>query len=138
LNLIYGKIFWKNQLIEVLMMNLNNKIKRLRQENNWSQERLGQKVGVNRLIIGKYERGQAIPSTETLQKLSEVFGVSIDYLLSDNNNKNLANVAIKDKTLLEYFEEIDRMDEGVKDSVKFFLDAIILKHKMKEMVGEKK
>ena len=114
-------------------MKFSDKLKRLRQEKNWSQEKLAEKIGVKRLIIGRYERGQTNPSAEMLQKLSDIFGVSIDYLLSDES-KNLAAVGIKDKSLLEYFEEVDRMGEKEKEAVKFFLDAVVLKYRMKEMV----
>ena len=115
-------------------MNFNNKIKRLRQEKNWSQDKLAQKIGVTRILIGKYERGQTVPSADTLQKLAEIFGVSIDYLLSDET-KNLATVGIKDQSLLQYFEEIDQMNEEEKKAVKFILEAVVLKHRMKKMMN---
>jgi transcriptional regulator with XRE-family HTH domain len=114
-------------------MSFAEKIKRLRQEKNWSQDKLAQKIEVSRVLIGKYERGQTVPSTETLQKLSEIFGVSIDYLLSEES-KNLATVGIKDQDLLECFEEIDRMSDEEKMAVKYVLDAVILKHRMRKMV----
>ncbi len=104
-------------------------LKRLRQENNWSQEQLAERIGVKRLAVGKYESGQTKPSAETLQKISEVFGVSIDYLLSDGPDK--LKTEISDKTLLEYMSEIEQMSEEEQRFVKYFLDAVVLKHRMK-------
>ena len=69
------------------------------------------------------------PSAETLQRISEVFGVSIDYLLADESQK-LVKDELTDKTLLEYIAEIDQMSE---EFVKFFLDAVILRHKQRSM-----
>ena len=109
-------------------MEFSQKLKRLRQEKNWSQEKLAQQIGVKRLTINKYENGQTKPSAETLQKISEVFGVSIDYLLAEEPRKH-ADLEIKDKTLLEYVSEIEQMNEEEKKLVKFFLDAVIFRHK---------
>ena len=108
-------------------MQFSQKLRRLRQEKNWSQENLAEEIGVKRLAIGKYESGQTKPSAETLQKISEVFGVSIDYLLSEDSEKSKGE--IKDKTLLEYVAEIEQMNEEEKKFVKFFLDAVIMRHK---------
>jgi Predicted transcriptional regulators len=109
-------------------MKFGQKLKRLRQEKDWSQEKLADEIGVKRLAINKYESGQTKPSAETLQRISEVFGVSIDYLLADESEK-LAKDELTDKTLLEYVVEIEQMSEEEKKFVKFFLDAVIFKHK---------
>lgn len=112
-------------------MNFSQKLKRLRQEKNWSQEKLAEEIGVKRLAVSKYESGQSKPSAETLQKISEVFGVSIDYLLAEDSKK-LTEKEIKDKTLLEYVSEIEKMDEEEKNFVKFFLDAVIFRYKHRD------
>lgn len=109
-------------------MKFGLKLKRLRQEKNWSQEKLAEEIGVKRLAINKYESGQTKPSAETLQRISEVFGVSIDYLLVEESEK-LTKEEFTDKTLLEYINEIEQMSEEEKKFVKFFLDAVILRHK---------
>jgi transcriptional regulator with XRE-family HTH domain len=116
---------------------LGDKIKRLRQDKNWSQDQLAQKIEVSRRFIGAYETGKSMPSAATLQKLAEVFGVSVDYLLSDEQTKNLAAVSITDQTLLEYFEEIQHMSESDKQAVKTMLEALIMKNKMADLVRKK-
>lgn len=109
-------------------MNFSQKLKLLRQEKNWTQEKLAEEIGVKRLAVSKYERGQSKPSAETLQKISEVFGVSIDYLLGEEPKK-MSDTVINDKTLLEYVSEIEKMGEEEKNFVKFFLDAVIFRYK---------
>lgn len=56
-------------------------IKKLRIENGYSQYTLADKLEISRQAVSKWERGVAIPSTETLIKLSEAFKVSINDLL---------------------------------------------------------
>lgn len=109
-------------------MNFSQKLKRLRREKNWTQEKFAEEIGVKRLAVNKYESGQSKPSAETLQRISEVFGVSIDYLLGEDPKK-LSEAEIKDKTLLEYVSEIEKMGEEEKNFVKFFLDAVIFRYR---------
>ena len=112
-------------------MNFSQKLKLLRQEKNWTQEKLAEEIGVKRLAVNKYESGQSKPSAETLQRISDVFSVSIDYLLG-KEPKKLSDTIIKDKTLLEYVSEIEKMGEEEKNFVKFFLDAVIFRYKRRD------
>lgn len=107
-------------------MRLNENIRNLRQRKNLKQKELAELAGVSRVMLGKYERGQASPSTETLQKLAEILGVTIGYLLSGENGETAND--FKDETLKNYLKEIDQLSEEEKEHVKFFLDAVIVKH----------
>lgn len=65
-------------------MALTEKLARLRKENGLSQLDLAEKLSVSRQAISKWEVGTAVPTTDNLRVLSELYGVSIDYLLSDD------------------------------------------------------
>lgn len=58
-----------------------NRIQILRKENNLTQQDLAEKLGVSNKSISKYERGEREPDFNTLKKLSNIFNVSIDYIL---------------------------------------------------------
>ncbi|NMS90688.1 helix-turn-helix transcriptional regulator [Clostridioides difficile] len=62
-------------------MDISEKILKLRKSNNLSQENLAEQLNVSRQSISKWETGQSIPETEKLITLSEIFNVTIDYLL---------------------------------------------------------
>lgn len=64
-------------------MILADKIINLRKKNGWSQEELAEKLGVTRQSISKYEGAQSIPDLDKILKLSEIFGVTTDYLIKD-------------------------------------------------------
>ena len=64
-------------------MILAEKIINLRKKNGWSQEELAEKLGVTRQSISKYEGAQSIPDLDKILKLSEIFGVTTDYLIKD-------------------------------------------------------
>lgn len=62
-------------------MDLAEKIMQLRKQNGWSQEELAERLDVTRQSVSKWESGQALPEIDKIIKLSEVFGVTTDYLL---------------------------------------------------------
>ena len=61
-------------------MNLNNRIRTLRSEQNLSQGKLAQALGVSRQAVSKWENGTAVPDMENLIQLSELFDVDLNYL----------------------------------------------------------
>ena len=65
-------------------MKLHEKIYNLRKEQNLSQEALSEKLGVSRQSVSKWETGEATPEVSKLLALSELFGVTTDYLLKDD------------------------------------------------------
>lgn len=64
-------------------MILADKIIKLRKKNGWSQEELGEKMNVSRQAVSKWESAQTIPDLEKILQLSNLFGVTTDYLLKD-------------------------------------------------------
>ena len=56
----------------------------LRKKNGWSQEELAEKLNVSRQAVSKWEGAQSVPDMSRIIQLSELFGVSTDYLLKDH------------------------------------------------------
>ena len=63
---------------------LSEKIYKLRKNSGLSQEQLAEKLNVSRQAISKWESGTAVPESEKLVTISNYFGVSVDYLLKDD------------------------------------------------------
>ena len=64
---------------------LGIRIKQLRKQRGLTQSELGALVNVTKVSICCYENGTRLPSLETLMDLSQVFGVSVDFLLGLDN-----------------------------------------------------
>ena len=64
-------------------MILADKIIEQRKKNGWSQEELAEKMDVSRQSISKWESAQSVPDMARIVLLSQLFGVSTDYLLKD-------------------------------------------------------
>ena len=54
----------------------------LRRSRNWSQEELGQRLGVTRQTVSKWELGQTTPELEKLVELAKLFDLSLDALVN--------------------------------------------------------
>lgn len=65
-------------------MILADKIIMLRKKNGWSQEELADKLQVTRQSVSKWEGAQSVPDLERILQMSQIFGVSTDYLLKDD------------------------------------------------------
>jgi transcriptional regulator with XRE-family HTH domain len=63
---------------------LGDKIKSLRKKKGLTQQELSDAIGVSRSTIGMVEKNLQGTGNETLIKLSDFFGVTVNYLLSDN------------------------------------------------------
>lgn len=62
-------------------MSLGGKITELRRQKGWSQENLAEKLGVTRQSVSKWESGASVPDLDKIIGLSELFGVTTDYLI---------------------------------------------------------
>ena len=62
------------------------KLRNLRKQNNMSQEDLAHKLDISRQSVSKWESGLSMPDLDNVIKLSEMFNVSLDYLLKDTKS----------------------------------------------------
>ncbi len=76
------------------MNNMGNFIKSLREEKNWTQEDLANKVCYSREAVSKWERGRCEPDIEVLKKLSTLFDVKIEELIAGKKNPKEESVAV--------------------------------------------
>lgn len=63
------------------------KLRELRKNNGLTMKELGAEIGVAESTISQYETGKRQPDYETLLKIGEFFGVSVDYLLTGEEEK---------------------------------------------------
>lgn len=65
-------------------MTFGEKLQELRKRGAMSQDVLAEKLEVSRQAISKWERDEAMPETEKIVRIANLFGVSTDYLLLDS------------------------------------------------------
>lgn len=64
-------------------MILADKIILLRKRKGWSQEELAEQLSVTRQSVSKWEGAQSVPDIQKIIQMSEIFGVTTDYLLKE-------------------------------------------------------
>lgn len=65
-------------------MKLPENLKRIRKENNLSQEQLAEKLGVSRQAVSKWESGQSYPEMDKVLTICKLFNYNIDELMNEN------------------------------------------------------
>lgn len=111
-----------------------DKLRQLRKDRGWTQDKLAEKLDAHGRQIGKYELGLILPGAETLIKIAKVLNVSIDYLLLDDQ-VNPVN-EINDPELLRLFQMVDTMDVEERKTIKSLIDAYVKKHQMEGILNK--
>lgn len=71
-----------------VMLMYKNRIRDLREDNDKTQKELAQYLQIHQTTYSDYELGQLNVPVPVLHKLADLYGVSIDYLLSRTNQKS--------------------------------------------------
>ena len=70
-----------------MFYNLNNNVKYLRKRNNITQLELSKKLNISKMSLSNFEGGSVNTSLEVLDKLHQIFGISIDDLIYKDLSK---------------------------------------------------
>lgn len=100
-------------------------IYKLRTEKNLSQYQLAEMIPISRQAVSKWERGITIPDSSTLIRLSEIFDVSINELLSGKKSKK-DDIKILENITLEMLDDNNRKKEKIKRMLFVFITIIVI------------
>lgn len=110
-------------------MSLATKLVSLRKQKGLTQMKVAEMLNVSRQAISRWEVGSAVPSTDNLKVLGELYGVPVDYLLDDD--------AVCESKAAETMEEAEipddntvvPLDEGKADKSKIiavFISCVLV------------
>lgn len=91
----------------------------LRDKKGFSQTELADKSGVSRVMIGKYERGEAMPSIDAAKKIADALEVSLDYLVGEGINSKL------DRQALKRLQDLEQLEDDKKKTLFDLIDTYI-------------
>lgn len=74
-----------------------NRLVKLRKEKGYSQEELAEKLGLSRQAVSKWERAESSPDTDNLICLAKLYNISLDELLSTDDDIETIKDSVKDK-----------------------------------------
>lgn len=101
-------------------MNLADNLKRIRKENNLSQEQLAEKLGVSRQAVSKWESGQSYPEMDKVIQICTLFNLNMNELVNENlkevkeakEEKNISNKYIS--SFFDYLTKVVDMFSSMK------------------------
>lgn len=96
-------------------MNFGMKLQQLRKQKGLSQEALAEYLNVSRQAVGKWETSAGYPEMDKLILLSELFDVSLDYLLKDTKD---IDAETTDTGLSEYFMNTQKIQDYMRHKEK--------------------
>lgn len=77
-------------------------INKLRTEKHITQMELAEKLNYSDKAVSKWERAESIPDVTVLKQIGEIFGVSVDYLLTTHDGEETPPVYRAEKTEVNY------------------------------------
>lgn len=115
-------------------MSLADRIKQARKDKSLSQQALADLSNVHISNIGRYERGDANPSAEVLNRIAQALDVSPDYLINGTLQDKAENT-ISDNELLIMFKKVEKLPADKKRLVKEFLDSFLFKDNIQQQLA---
>jgi transcriptional regulator with XRE-family HTH domain len=107
-------------------MKTNKIISDTREAKGWNQSELADKSGVSRVMIGKYERGEAVPSIDAAKKIADALEVTLDYLVGEGINAKL------DKKTVKRLNEIELLEDNKRNVLFDLIDTYIRDAKIRK------
>lgn len=96
---------------------IGNRLRMLRQQAGWSQERLSELIGVSPQQFQKYESGKNMMNTEKLQMVANALSIPIQALFSESDDS--LPVGVSEQQLLDSYRAIPskRLQESILEIV---------------------
>ncbi|WP_311202179.1 helix-turn-helix domain-containing protein [Erwinia pyrifoliae] len=110
-------------------MSFSARFLQLRKQHGLTQPQMADKVGIHLTQVRRYESGETQPSLDILKRIAVTFSVSADWLIFEEGEREP-----QDEMKLK-FEAVKQMDEEEQKSIGSILDAMILKHQARRLLG---
>ena len=95
-------------------MEFSNRLYQLRKQNGFSQEELAGRLNVSRQTVSKWEVGDSTPDMEKLSAMSDLFDVSLDYLVMGKESDPQTSTVTKSEFVTVLQEKVLTSDNKKK------------------------
>ena len=112
-------------------MKLSDNLKRIRKDNNLSQEQLAEKLGVSRQAVSKWESGQSYPEMDKVLLICKLFNYNLDELM----NENIKEVDETKQSKININKYIDDFFNFITKTIDM-LSFMKLRHKIKCLIEQ--
>jgi transcriptional regulator with XRE-family HTH domain len=116
-------------------MTVGINIKKIREQKGLLQKDVAAAAGLHPANYNKTEKGEREPSIEALDKISKLFGMTVDEIIHFEG-KVPADIKIEDKTVNEKIRLIEQLEEEDKQAVYRIIDGMLTKSKFKDFFNK--
>jgi len=102
-----------------MSVKFGDRVTQARKEKSLSREELAEMIGTSAPIVGRYERGDMMPSVEIATKIAEALEVSLDFLVGKSS------LLLKDKNIVERLEDIAKLPTAKQTELFNVMDAYL-------------
>ena len=117
-----------------MTMKLGSRMQQLRKDNNITQATLAKQIQISLPQLVRYETKDVQPTAETLNRIANVFGVSMDFLVNGKLDEKAKN-PIHNAELLRQFIAVENMEEDDKSVISKLIDAFITKKQIQKLAS---
>ncbi|MBB4075071.1 transcriptional regulator with XRE-family HTH domain [Anoxybacillus voinovskiensis] len=117
------------------MTKLADHLKYLRKQQNWTQEDVAQRLNMSRSQISKWETGETLPDLQSLEKLSDLYDVSIDFLIGRRPSKQQL---LREVNRLYATDKVDETMLDIIDYLKQHPDMEQALHSLAQLPAKKR
>lgn len=113
-----NNVILKNEEI----ITIGSKLKELREMKGYTQEALGNKLGVKKQTISNWEKENVMPAMEHIINMAEIYNCSIDYLLNSDEEYKVNTVGLNNEqifilsSLAKEFKRINKLEKELNSN----------------------
>ncbi len=107
-------------------LGFGNRLRKLREARGFSQRVLAERVNIEFVQISRYERGQALPSLESLMALADGLRIDVNVLLRGESTDARQDQQLElDIPLLDRFRDLQKLPKRDRDAVILLIDSVL-------------
>ncbi len=116
------------------MAELAKQLKELREQRKLSQTRLAQLIGVSPRVYNRWENGDATPHWESILKIADLLGVSLDELAGRAKSRD--DIVINNQKLYELYKKVNFLPDEDQSALIIVLDSLVSRAQLNKVMGE--
>lgn len=116
------------------MANLAQRLKELRTKRNLTQTRLAELMGISPRVYSRWETGDVTPHFDTIVRLADTLGVTLDELAGRKNVT--AEAKIRNPELNRLYGKVDQLSDEDQKALVIVLDSLVKRSRVSKVMAE--
>jgi transcriptional regulator with XRE-family HTH domain len=116
------------------MANFAQRLKELRSQRKLTQNRLSELMGISPRVYSRWETGDVVPHFDTIVRLADTLGVSLDELAG--RTEVASQAAIRNPELNRLYRKVDLLSDEDQKALLVVLDSLVKRSRVSQVMAE--